>query len=242
MSLLRRLKDRHRQPEVMDQPGLDPRGHHQALSALARVNWISATAGVLWPPIRDLCGERLKSMDPRPVRVLDVATGGGDVPIRLWHRARRARLPLEVAGCDVSPLAIDHARKQAARRRAHVTFFVLDVLKDSFPAGYDVITCSLFLHHLDEADAVAVLTKMRESAGILVLVSDLNRTRIGWLAVLVGSRVLTRSPVVHTDATLSVEGAFTLDEALALARQAGMEGARVRPRFPFRFLLTWRRP
>jgi 2-polyprenyl-3-methyl-5-hydroxy-6-metoxy-1,4-benzoquinol methylase len=242
MSLLRRLKDRHRQPEVMDQPGLDPGGHHQALSALARVNWISATAGVLWPPIRNLCRDRLKSADPRPVRILDIATGGGDVPIRLWQRGRHAGLPLEVAGCDVSLLAIEHARQRAARRGADVSFFVLDVLKDPFPTGYDVVTCSLFLHHLDERDAAAVLTRMREAAGQLVLVSDLNRTKIGWLAVLLASRVLTRSRVVHVDAPLSVEGAFTLDEARALARQAGMEDAQVRPRFPFRFLLSWRRP
>jgi 2-polyprenyl-3-methyl-5-hydroxy-6-metoxy-1,4-benzoquinol methylase len=242
MSVLRRLKDRHRQPEVMDQPGLDAGGHHQALDALARINWISASSRMLWPPIRRLCRERLQAGDDRPVRVLDVASGGGDAAIRLWRRGRRKGVALEVAGCDFSPLALEHARKRAAARGVNVSFFPLDVTAEPIPAGYDVLTCSLFLHHLDEAAAASVLAKMRDAAGRMVLVSDLNRSKAGWMAAYLFSRILTRSPIVHADAPMSVEGAFTPAEALQLARRAGMADAEVRTRFPFRYLLSWRRP
>jgi 2-polyprenyl-3-methyl-5-hydroxy-6-metoxy-1,4-benzoquinol methylase len=236
------LRERHLQPEIMDRPDVDAGEHHQALDAIARINLISASSLILWPPIRHLCRERLKSGDARPVRVLDIATGGGDVPCRLWRRARRKGLPLEVAGCDFSPVAIEHAQRTATRRRADVTFFPLDVLADPIPAGYDVITCSLFLHHLDGDQAATVLRKMGEAAGRLVLVNDLERSRLGWWAAYVGTRLVTRSPMVHYDGVVSVEGAFTPDEALAVARKAGLEGATVRRKFPFRFLLAWRRP
>jgi hypothetical protein len=46
---------------------------------------------------------------------------------------------------------------------------------------------------------------------------------------------------VHVDALLSVEGAFTPDEALAVAHEAGWDGATVGRKFPFRYLLSWRR-
>src|SRR5437763_3343791 len=91
---------RRLQPEVMDQPGLDPVRHRQALAGLRRINFFSGSAGILWPPLAALAYGAA-----RPVRVLDLATGGGDVPIRLWRRARRAGLPLEVEACDVSPVA-----------------------------------------------------------------------------------------------------------------------------------------
>src|SRR5918912_1375115 len=86
MFLSRRLL----RPEVMDQPGLDPRRHAHALRGLARINFWSGSAGILWPDLAALARETA----PRPLRVLDVATGGGDVPIRLWRRARRAGLDL----------------------------------------------------------------------------------------------------------------------------------------------------
>lgn len=236
------LRQRHVQPEVMDQPGLNGGEHHQALSALARINWISASGLILWPSIRALYQKRVKAGDTRPVRVLDVATGGGDVPVRLWRRAKRNRIPLQVSGCDVSPTAIEHARQFASAHNAEVAFFQRDVLAEALPDGFDVITCSLFLHHLDEEQALALLRRMRESAGTLALVNDLERTPAGWWAAYFGSRILTQSPVVHVDALLSVEGAFTPGEALTLARRAGWEGARVCRRFPFRYLLSWRRP
>jgi len=236
------LRQRHLQAEIMDRPGLDPGEHRQALDAIARINLVSASSGILWPPIRNLCRERRRTGDTRPVRVLDIATGGGDVPSRLWRRARRKGLSVEVAGCDVSPLAIEHARQTAARLKADVSFFQLDVLNEPIPAGYDVITSSLFLHHLTEEQAVVVLAKMREAAGTLALVNDLERSWLGWLAARVGTRILTRSAMVHFDGVVSVEGAFTADEALTLARKAGWDVTVVKRKFPFRFLLSWRRP
>jgi 2-polyprenyl-3-methyl-5-hydroxy-6-metoxy-1,4-benzoquinol methylase len=225
----------------MDREGLDPHAHHQALDAIARVNLISRTARILWPSIRNLCRERQKKGDSRPVRVLDIATGGGDVPVGLWRLGQRGGLPLEVAGCDFSSLAIEHARQTAARAKADVSFFQRNLLTEPIPTGYDVITCSLFLHHLDDEQAVAVLGKMREAAGSLALVNDLARGNLGWWAAYFGSHILTRSRMVHVDALLSVEGAFTPEEALAVAHKAGWDGATVRRKFPFRFLLAWRR-
>lgn len=236
------LRQRHLQPEIMDKPGLDPNDHRQALEGIARINRISASPRILWPPVRDLARLRRKAGDTRPLRVLDVATGGGDVPSGLWRLGQRKGLPVEVAGCDFSPVALEYARATAARLQADVQFFQLDLLTDPIPQGYDVITCSLFLHHLDEEQAVTVLRKMREAAGTLALVNDLARGKLGWWAAYFGSRLLTRSPMVHVDALLSVEGAFTPDEALAVAHKAGWDGAEVRRKFPFRFLLSWRRP
>jgi 2-polyprenyl-3-methyl-5-hydroxy-6-metoxy-1,4-benzoquinol methylase len=242
MRLSTRLQQRHREPEIMDQPGLDEGRHHQALEGIARINWVSASSLILWPPIRALCRRRLAAGDSRPVRVLDVATGGGDVPIRMWRRARRQGLPLEVAGCDCNPIAVDHAQRRAVEHRAKADFFPLDVLTDTLPGGYDVITCSLFLHHLEEDQAVILLQKMLDAAGRLALVNDLLRSPAGWLLAYVGTRLLTRSAMVHTDGLISVEAAFTMSEATELARRAGWEGATIHWRWPFRFLLQWSRP
>jgi len=216
--------------------------HRQALDGIARINLISASSTILWPPIRDLCWERRRAGDVRPVRMLDIATGGGDVASRLWRRAERKGFAVEMSGCDISPVALEHARQTAARSKADVSFFQLDVLTEPIPSGYDVITSSLFLHHLTEEQAVTVLGKMREAAGTLALVNDLTRGLFGWLAARIGTRILTRSAIVHFDGVVSVEGAFTPNEALAVARKAGWDGAVVKRKFPFRFLLSWKRP
>jgi 2-polyprenyl-3-methyl-5-hydroxy-6-metoxy-1,4-benzoquinol methylase len=232
------LRHRRRRPEIMDQPDLSPERHRRALHGLARINFWSGSARILWPGLRDLA----RQLAPRPPRVLDLATGGGDVSLRLWKRARRAGVPLTLEGCDISPVAIDHARAAAAAAGADVRFFRHDALTGPPLSGYDAVTCSLFLHHLDDDEACALLRRMAETAGRLVLVNDLTRSLAGLVLAHVGTRLLTLSDVVHTDGPRSVEAAFTPKEALALAERAGLRGATVARRWPCRWLLTWSRP
>jgi 2-polyprenyl-3-methyl-5-hydroxy-6-metoxy-1,4-benzoquinol methylase len=231
------LNQRCREPEVMDQPGLDRRQHVRALDGLARINWWSGSAAILWPSLRTLARQATRTL-----RVLDLATGGGDVPVRLWQRAQRAGVPLQLEGCDISPVAVEYAAAGAHKRGADVSFFVHDAVNAPLLDGYDVLMCSLFLHHLDNAAARTLLERMGRQARSLVLVNDLVRGWPGYLLAQLGTRVLSRSPVVHTDGPLSVQAAFTRAELQALAEQAGLHGATVLWRWPWRMLLTWRRP
>jgi hypothetical protein len=99
--------------------------------------------------------------------------------------------------------------------------------------------CSLVLHHLTDAQAPALLRAMAKSARRLVVASDLVRSSGGYAVAWAATRMLTRSPVVRVDGPLSVRAALTLAEARTMARDAGLAGAVVRRRFPFRFVLTW---
>ncbi|MES1213069.1 MAG: hypothetical protein ABUL64_00645 [Singulisphaera sp.] len=62
--------ERHVQPELMDQPNLDPEVHRQALRGLQRINLVSRSSAILWPDIASLAAEA-----EQPLRVLDLAAG-----------------------------------------------------------------------------------------------------------------------------------------------------------------------
>jgi len=229
---------RVRTPELMDQPGLDRREHDHALTSLGRANVISRTTPVVWPAILRVA----RSMGDRPLRILDIACGGGHVAVGLARRLARAGIAADVQGCDMSPVALDYARTLAARFRVQQVRFVhMDVMRDPWPSDFDVVHCSLFLHHLEDDDAAATLRRMKEAARQLVVVSDLRRTDLGYLFAWIGCRLLSRSRVFHVDGTLSVEAAFTTAEARVLAEHAGLRGADIRECWPQRFLLTWTR-
>ncbi len=216
----------------MDEPSLPRDEHTEALRGLARLNRLAGSTRLIAAPL--FAWARAQR---RPLRVLDLATGSGDLPVALTHRARKAGLDLTVHGCDISTHALAVARDRADD---NVHFFECDVLSDAWPAGYDAYVNSLFLHHLPEDDAVALLARLRDAP--FAVVSDLRRCRRGaWLAAAV-PRVVTRSAVVHEDAVLSVGNAFTERELRELARRAGLEHAHIKRRWPFRMVLTWERP
>src|ERR1700692_2863338 len=114
MWIMSSLSGRRLQPELIDQPDLAPARHRGALRGLERINWFSGSARILWPSIAALARE----CAPRSLRVLDVATGAGDVPIRLWQQAIRTGLRLQISACDKSLLALAHALALAKSRNA----------------------------------------------------------------------------------------------------------------------------
>jgi 2-polyprenyl-3-methyl-5-hydroxy-6-metoxy-1,4-benzoquinol methylase len=234
--LLPALTHRQLEPELMDQPQTDRVAHKAALDGLRRVNRLCTSTGLLWKALRKLADGRAE-----PLRVLDIGSGGGDVVIRLARHARRAGIPMAFHGCDMSDSAVSIATEAAEQAGADVFFFRHDVLGQGIPVGYDVVMCSLFLHHFDNDAARTLLTGMRERAKVAVFVDDLLRTKLGYSLCWVGCRILSRSPMVHYDGPQSVRAAFTMDEARRLFAEAGYEGANFRRHWPERFLMQWNR-
>jgi SAM-dependent methyltransferase len=219
----------------MDSPTLDRIRHLAALDALARVSVISLTARRVWSEVA-----RLADRGVAPVRVLDLACGGGDVLRRVAGRARRAGKSVELVGCDRSPVALERARAECASA-AGVTFQQVDVLRDPIPSGHDIVCSSLFLHHLDGDAAAHFLAGMAGAAQRVVLVQDLLRTRLGYVYAWVGLGLMTQSDVARHDGPVSVAAAFSLSEARALCRDSGLHRAEVVRSWPQRFTLRWER-
>ena len=229
-----------REAELMDDPGLPEAEHLRALGGLARINAISGTAARLATAIRRRLAGRSQ---PRPLTVVDVACGGGDVTVGLARRLVRrcGAVNVHVVGLDVSPRAVERARKRAAGGAEPVSFEVRDVVADGCPPC-DVVVSSLFLHHLDDAEARAMLAACAAAARCGVVVSDLIRSRIGLALAVAGTTLLSRSHVVRTDGPLSVRAARTPAEYRDLFTAAGLPGATVRRVWPERVIVEWWRP
>ena len=228
---------RRLEPEIMDDPALRAEQHFEALDGLARLNRWSRSTSIVWPVIERLA----KRESGRPLHILDIATGGGDIPIGIFHRAAKAGISVKLCGCDVSSRTVDYARKRAREANAKVDFFELNALQDELPQGYDIILSSLFLHHLNSEQTEGLLRRMAQHARKMVVINDLIRARSGLILAHVATRLLTSSGVVHADGPQSVRAAYTLDEMREIAKRAGLDDITLVRRWPCRFLLTWER-
>src|ERR1700674_4862628 len=102
------LSHRHRQPEIMDAANLPASLFVDTLKGLGRVNAVTRSSRIMWP---DLKAAAMRHPD-RPIRVLDVACGGGDVLLALWRLACRAGLKVELEGdaSEVPQRHLGHAK------------------------------------------------------------------------------------------------------------------------------------
>lgn len=229
---------RKRVPELMDDPTLDYSSHAEALRGLERLNFVSTSAASLWAQIKPLTQQQHSS---KPLRILDIATGGGDIPVALLKAAALDGVQIEIVGSDLSQSSIKYASQHALEKQASVDFIQLDALQDDLPPSFDVVMTNLFTHHLDPPDVIKLLVKMAAAAKQMVLVNDLVRSEVSYALVWLGTRLLSRSPIVQYDGPVSVQGSFTSSEFLQMSREAGLEGCKIKPCPPCRQILIWQR-
>ena len=205
--------------ERLDGPLDDPRALAGNLRDLARVNrWLGG--------IR-LSASAIESVAPGrgPLRVLDVGTGGADIPLALIERGRATGRLVTVTGIDSRPEVLAAAAVVDPRTTAtgELALHVGDGLALPFAdRSFDVVHCSLVVHHLEPHDARTLLAEMCRVALRGVVVNDLVRGRASWLGAWLLSHTLTRNPLTRHDAPVSVRRAYTVSELTVLLAAAGL--------------------
>ena len=213
------------------------------LADLRRANhWFGGRALV-----RHYLEPRLRALPrQRRVTLLDIGTGGADLPAAFLAWATAIGHDGWAVGVDPSAGVIE------------TTAGLIDISSRVPPAlvlvrgdgralpfatqSFDFVLCALTAHHLDAPGVVALLREMGRVARRAVVVTDLERSWPALAGVWLLAHVAIRSRLTRHDGPLSVRRAYTVAELAALAQQAGLHGAVVRAHAPFRLALSWDRP
>ena len=155
----------------------------------------------------------------RSYRVLDLCTGAGDIPRMMFDWARATDITLRIDAVDANDSTIEIARR-ASRDYPDIRFIRSNALTFETKETYDLVCCSLALHHFSDDDAVRLLRQCRALSHRFALVTDLERS----IATLFGVQMLTtflyREPMTRADAVASAHRAFSFREFHALAEAA----------------------
>jgi ubiquinone/menaquinone biosynthesis C-methylase UbiE len=172
----------------------------------------------------------------RPVTLLDVGSGSGDIPRALGDRVARRSGRATVCALDRDPTAVELAR------RSGLTAVQGDALRLPFGDGsFDLVTAVKFAHHFRGGALNRLLAEMARVARRRVLVLDIRRHWLAYYGFIAWSRVLTRNRLVRHDGPLSVLRAFTPDELLALGEAIPTFEWAVRTYLGFQVALVGRR-
>ena len=156
-------------------------------------------------------------------KVLDLATGAADLPRELVRWARRNQVSLNIDAVDAQGATL-HIAKESSFAFPEICFFEADIR--SFEPGitYDLVLCSLALHHFSEEDAIRVLARCRALSHRWALVSDLERSLLARLGVWVLTATAYREAMTRHDARVSAKRAFSKAEFVSMAVAAGWAG------------------
>jgi SAM-dependent methyltransferase len=200
------------EPEMMDRPQPVTPELVSDLRNLRQLNRYFGSYGLIEHFLR-------RWIQPRSqMRILDLATGSGDIPRLIVDYARKVGATVAVDAVDQQPSTLEIARSLSGEY-PEIDFIEGDVL--SFGEGtYDIVLNSLALHHFEEDAAVQLLKHCRKLSNQYVLVSDLRRGLLATAGVYLLTTFLFREPMTRTDARLSAARAFSFREFRSLAERA----------------------
>ena len=211
--------------ELLDDP--DTAGTHelrQSLRDIRMANVVGQGTAVILRHLPAVIGAWPAG---QPLRVLDFATGSGDIPRAIVQWARRRGIACTVLATDISPAVLAETQR-FTRAYPEITLMACDSRDAPFaPSSFDVVTCSLALHHLDAPGAVATLGQMARLARHGFIVNDVERSWPAYLGALALVYGLTRNRLTRHDGPASVRRAFTRTEIRQMAAAAGIGGGRI---------------
>lgn len=158
----------------------------------------------------------------RCYRVLDLCTGGGDIPRMMVDWARASDVTLRIDAVDANAAALEIARRASAAY-SEINYLRGNALTFESKDTYDLVVCSLSLHHFSEEGAAILLSRCRDLSHRYVLVADLERSLAASLGVRLITTLFYREPRTRSDAVLSTRRAFSYREMEALAVAAGWQ-------------------
>lgn len=184
--------------EVLDSDLCPPLEAQTSLRDLCRINrWFGgvSTTRCLIERVGSATGQKHFSM-------LEVASGLGEVPREAARKLARKGITVEITDLDRVASHLQHGHSA----------LVADALALPFRDGsFDLVSCSLFAHHLDPAQLAAFAAEASRVSRRAVLINDLIRHPLHLLLVYAGF-ALMRSRVSRQDGVASVRRAYTPEE------------------------------
>lgn len=221
------LRQRSREPELMDGSAVSQAEYSACMKDLAAVNTLTLARR----PTLDFVRRARRARPGQVLTVLDVGYGAGDMLRAIAGLGGGLRL----VGIDLNPRSEAVARELTPPGLA-IDYVTGDVFAWPEDRPVDIVVSSLVTHHMEDAEIVRFLRWMEDRARLGWLVNDLHRNAFSYHGFRLLAAAMRWHPFVRHDGPLSIARAFRRGELAQLLAQAGLAGvAQVRWRFPFRY-------
>lgn len=231
-SLIPRQRDRE---ELLDLHAGSEAEVLRSLRDIARINTFLGGTRISINAIFEL----LENAPKRPICVLDIGTGIGDIPFQLQQEASRRNWEIQTFGLDINARHLKIAREELPRE-AGVLLLRGDAFRLPFAdKSVDIVHSSLFLHHFRTPQIQQLLREFSRVSKIGWIMNDLERHGLPLWFFRTTWPIFARSYITRLDGTASIRRAYTLREMRRITRD--FQGARVERKFPFRLCISWTR-
>ncbi len=174
--------------------------------ALRHLRWLNRIFGAAGPTLYGVKRLWSESGKSRQFSILDIGSGSGDVNRVLLRWADRNQIDLKIILADITEEACEEAR-MLYQHEGRIQVIRRDLFQLPECCA-DVITATQFVHHFSSEELPKVIRCMLNASRFGIVINDIHRHWISWLAVWLVTRLVSRNRYIRNDGPLSVAKGF----------------------------------
>jgi hypothetical protein len=214
-------------PELLDTDCGTPAEVEASLGDLRRINRLFGGVATT----ADMVDRVARNTRQSSLSLLEVAAGSGYVPETARHRLEQRGMHLQVTMLDRVPSHLSNGHPTVAGDALALPFG---------DASFDLVSSTLFAHHLSPKELVQFVDEALRVCRIAVLINDLVRHLLHMSLVYAGLP-LYRSRLTRHDAPASVRQAYTPREMTTLLAQTNAGRVEIHRHYLFRMgVIVWK--
>ncbi|MBK6267137.1 methyltransferase domain-containing protein [Marivirga sp. S37H4] len=228
------LSYRSEEKEIMDDLSDNSASLHRALKELDIINkWLGGNAVTL-----NAVKKELIKNPTHQFTIADLGCGSGEMLRRIALWCRNNNIKVTLIGFDANPHVVEYAKKHCANF-PEISFYAENILEKEFQSRkFDLLLCTLFLHHFKENQLINLLAQFKEQAKVTII-NDLHRHWLAYYSILWITKAFSKSPMVQNDACLSVWRAFKKKDWKNILKEANIKDYTLNWRWAFRWKLVY---
>jgi len=180
----------------------------------------------------------MKRFPREEYRIMDMGCGDGAMLREVSSYCAAIGINVKLIGIDLNRESIEIAEEKSSGFE-NISFLQGDILELQVDQHqYDILLCTLTLHHLSDEEIKKFLKKFSTLAGIGVIINDLDRNRLGYFLFKLFSSIFMKTRIAREDGLLSIKSGFTKRELQAFSKMLPQMRHRISWRWAFRYEWT----
>lgn len=223
---------RSEEAEIMDDFDLKGGELEQTLSDLENINkWLGGNKITL-NGIKELLKN---TSDTAIIRIADVGCGSGAVLREIANWGRNRNFKLQLIGIDANSHAIEIAKRRS-QYYPEIKFETLNIFSKEYKnQEYDIVLCTLTLHHFKNEEILELLHTFKNQARIGVIINDLQRSKTAYILFQAFCKVFINNEIARKDGLTSILRGFKRKDLKYLASEMPNQAHSIKWKWAFRY-------
>lgn len=224
-------KYRTQEAEIMDDFSLQGEELREALDQIARINQLLGGNKVTLEGIKKV----MQSNKTETITIADIGCGNGDMLRMLSDFAQKNELDFKLIGVDANKFTINYAKKLSVTY-PNIDYQCVDIFSEDFKnLKFDIILCTLTLHHFTNEQILNIITTFKNNAKTGIIINDLHRSKLAYRLFELICFIFKLNKMSRQDGLVSILRGFKKNELEEFSKKLNLKNYNINWKWAFRY-------